>query len=59
MSSASPQVREEFFNLFEGMIAKLYARGQDPNDKYVPANFAWKSPVEIPGMPTHSNHYQS
>ena len=39
---------EEFCNLYEKMVAGLYARGQDPGDTVVPASFKWKSPSEIP-----------
>ena len=42
------QVYENFCNLYEKMILNLYHRGQDPNDKMVPASFVWKHPSEIP-----------
>jgi hypothetical protein len=44
------QVRDEFFNTYERMVAKLYARGQDPDDRSVPASFQiqWSHPSNIP-----------
>ena len=45
---ASPNVRDAFFDLYEGMIEKLYKRGQDPNDHKIPSSFVWRHPSEIP-----------
>ena len=42
------QVRDAFFDKADQMVATLWARGQDPNDKEVPY-WPWKRFCEIPG----------
>ena len=41
-------MRDEFFDLYERMVDKLYKRGQDPNDLKVPSSFLWRHPKDIP-----------
>jgi hypothetical protein len=45
---ARPQVRDEFFNLIDRMVDRLYHRGQDPDDKGVDASFIWRTWADIP-----------
>lgn len=49
MSSRALQVRDAFFDMFEQMMAKLYACGQDLEDSSVPSSFVWRTPKDIPG----------
>ena len=42
------QVRDEFFDTVDNMIARLFERGQDPTDKAVPSSFCWKTWGDIP-----------
>ena len=41
-------MRDEFFNLIDRMVDRLFHRAQDPNDTAVDASFVWRTWAEIP-----------
>ena len=49
ISSETSQVKEGFFDLYEEMVARLYARAQDPSDNAV-TTWPWKTPSDIPSV---------